>query len=109
MPKRNEEVVNNRNQTRNQGNTGLSDLSSPLEPIVINLIDDFDGSIFGWNDSKITESDDFDKTKAYWRKSYSSRTVHLANQYDMLTKEWNIDNHLQVKFHHRPLMGMSRR
>ena len=107
MPKRNKEVVNNRNQTRDQGNTGFSDLSSPLEPIVINLIDDFYGSIFGWNDSKITESSDFDETKAYWRKSYSSRTVHLANQYDMSMKEWNLDNHLQVIIHHNLLLRMS--
>ena len=80
-----DQAVSNRNRSRSGE---LENLESVVEPIAIKLIDDFHSS-----------GDEFDVPEVkfkYWRKSYTTRTIHLANEFDMTKKVWDLENNLQL-------------
>ena len=54
------------------------DLQSIFEPIAIKLIDEF----FGFREE--------------FKTSFTERTLHLANEYKIEKKKWDLENNLEV-------------
>ena len=67
---------------------------SIFEPIATQLIAEW----YGWNKSSLAALEESQEaTLEEMRLGYPQRTIHLANEYNMEMKTWNIENHLKVK------------
>ena len=67
---------------------------SVFEPIATQLIAEW----HGWNESSLAALEESQEaTLEEMRLGYPQRTIHLANEYDMGKKTWNLENHLKVK------------
>ena len=80
----------------NQNKIGSSEdgLDSVFEPIATQLIADW----FGWNESSLATLEESQEVRLeQMRLGYPQRTIHLANEYDMRKKNWNLDTHLKVR------------
>ena len=67
---------------------------SVFEPIATQLIAEW----YGWNESSLAALEESQEaTLEDMRLGYPQRTIHLANEYDMGKRTWNLENHLKVK------------
>ena len=74
LPQKIKESDINSSDTNLRMSSNDDDLQSIFEPIAIKLVDEFFGE----------------------EKSYSERTFHLANEYNIEKKKWDLENNLEV-------------
>ena len=74
LPQKRKESDINSSDTNLRLSSNEDDLQSIFEPIAIKLVDEFFGE----------------------EKSYPERTLHLANEYNIEKKKWDLENNLEV-------------
>ena len=73
--------------------SGFDGRDSVFEPIATQLIAEW----YGWNESSLAALEESQEaTLEDMRLGYPQRTIHLANEYSMERKTWNLENHLKV-------------
>ena len=77
LPQKRKESDINSSDTNLRLSSNEDDLQSIFEPIAIKLIDEF----FGFKELK---------------SSFTERTLHLANEYKIEKKKWDLENNLEV-------------
>ena len=78
LPQKRKESDINSSDTNLRLSSNEDDLQSIFEPIAIKLIDEFFGEENSYPDS------------------YPVRTLHLANEYNIEKKKWDLENNLEV-------------
>ena len=67
---------------------------SVFEPIATQLIAEW----HGWNESSLAALEESQEaTLEEMRLGYPQRTIHLANEYNMEMRTWNLENEFKVK------------
>ena len=73
--------------------SGFDGRDSVFEPIATQLIAEW----YGWNESSLAALEESQEAILEdMRLGYPQRTIHLANEYSMERKTWNLENHLKV-------------
>ena len=74
--------------------SSVDERDSIFEPIATLLIAEW----FGWNESSLAALEESQEaTLEQMRLGYPQRTIHLANEYNMEMKTWNLENQFKVK------------